>query len=134
METVSESRWRRQRRIALIYLYVVFLFMGVLRGLLWCSSDANAIVHGELLFAIAVSLGFMWYCTADARLMGRPLLPLARLGIFLLWQAGVPIYLLWARRLKGLGVLLLHGFLLLLVLVVSGLITAYLVCGDGFLD
>lgn len=134
METTSESRWRRQRRIALIYLHVVFLFMGVLRGLLWYSSDANAIVHGELLFAIAVSLGFMWCCTADARLMGRPLLPLARLGIFLLWQAGVPIYLLWARRLKGLGVLLLHGFLLLLVLVVSGLATAYLIYGDRFLD
>ena len=31
---------------------------------------------------------------------------IAKLGIFLLWPVGVPLYLLWARRLRGLAVLL----------------------------
>ncbi len=85
METISESRWRRQRRNALVYLYAVFLLTGVcVCGLLWFSSDANVFPRVELLYAIAVSLGFMWYCTADARLLGKPLLPLARVGIFVL--------------------------------------------------
>jgi hypothetical protein len=134
METASEIRWRRRRRNAMVYLYSVFLLTGVLRGLLWYSSDANVFLRVELLSAIATSLGFMWYCTADARLVGKPLLPIARVGIFILWPAGVPVYLLWARRLKGLGILLLHGVLLVLVLAVSMVAAGYLTYGEKFLD
>lgn len=134
METVSGNRWRRQRRNALVYLYAVFLLMGVLRGLLWFSADEGASLRVQLLFAIAISLGFMWYCTADARLLGRPLLPIARVGIFILWPAGVPIYLLWVRRLKGLGLLLLHGISLLLTYAATFLVTAYLAYGERLLD
>lgn len=133
METASGNRWRRQRRNALLYLYAVFLLMGVLSGLLWFSADEGASLRVQLLFAIAVSLGFMWYCTADARLLGKPLLPLARVGIFVLWLAGVPIYLLWARRLRGLGILLLHGISLLLTYVAAFLVTAYLAYGERLL-
>ncbi len=71
----------------------------------------------------------MWYCTADARLVGKPLIQLAKLGIFFGWPVAVPIYLLWARGMKGLGLLLLHGFLLLLVAVLSVLISALLIYG-----
>lgn len=133
METTSESRWRRQRRNALVFLYAVFLLMGVLNGLLWFSADEGVFLRVQLLFAIAVSLGFMWYCTADARLLGKPLLPPARVGIFVLWLAGVPIYLLWARRLRGLGILLLHGISLLLTYVAAFLATAYLAYGERLL-
>ena len=84
--------------------------------------------------ALARQLGFMWFCTLDAKLVGKPLLRLARVGIFLGWPVGVPVYLLWARRLSGLGVLLLHGFLLVLVLGGSMLATGYLVYGHTFLD
>ena len=57
----------------------------------------------------------MWFCTLDARLVGKPLPQLARIGIFCGWPLGVPIYLVWARRFKGVGLLLLHGVLLFLV-------------------
>lgn len=133
METISESRWRRQRRNALVFLYAAFLLMGALSGLLCFSADEGAFLRVQLLFAIAVSLGFMWYCTADARLLGKPLLPLARVGIFAFWPAGVPIYLLWARRLRGLGILLLHGISLLLTCVAAFLATAYLAYGERLL-
>lgn len=134
METTLDVRWRRQRRVALVYLYAVFLVSGVLAGLLWYSSDADAILRLQLLYAIAVSLGFMWYCSADARLMGKPLLPLARIGIFILWPAGVPIYLLWVRRLRGLGHLLLHGLLLAVIKVAAATGAAYLAYGERFLS
>lgn len=48
--------------------------------------------------------------------------------------AGVPIYLFWARQIKGIGLLLLHGFLLVLTTSVSTLTAAYLAYGDKFLD
>ncbi len=130
MEAVRELRWRRQRLRAMLYLYMVFLLSGVLVGLLWRLSDTSVFVRVRLLSEIATSLGFVWFCSADARLVGRPLLPLARVGIFLFWPAGVPIYLLWARRFRGLGLLLLHGVLLFLVYVTPALATAYLVYGD----
>lgn len=133
MEATLDIRWRRQRRGALVYLYAVFLVSGVLVGLLWYSSDADVVLRLQLLYAIGISLGFMWYCSADARLMGKSLLPLARIGIFILWPAGVPIYLLWARRLRGLGLLLLHGILLVSVKVAATLIAAYLAYGERFL-
>ncbi len=134
METTLDVRWRRQRRGALVYLYAVFLVSGVLVGLLWYSSDADVVLRLQLLYAIAISLGFMWYCSADARLAGKPLLPLARIGIFILWPAGVPIYLLWTRRLRGFGRLLLHGLLLALIKVAATLATGYLAHGERFLS
>jgi len=45
----------------------------------------------------------------------------------------VPIYLLWARRLRGLGILLLHGISLLLTYVAAFLATAYLAYGERLL-
>jgi len=117
-----------------MYLYAVFFLMGVLSGLPWFSADEGASLRVQLLFAIAISLGCMWYCTADARLLGRPLLPIARAGIFTLWPAGVPIYLLWARRLRGLGILLLYGAALLLTCVVAAFATAYLTYGDRIFE
>jgi hypothetical protein len=133
METTFHVQWRRQRCRALVYLYVTFLLSGVLFGLLWRSSDADAFLWARLLSAIAISLGFMWYCTADARLLGKPLLPMARVGIFIFWLAGVPIYLFWARQFKGLGLLLLHGLLLFLTYLISAMAVAYLAYGDKLL-
>lgn len=134
METTLEARWRRRRRSALVYLYAVFLLSGLLIGLLWHASDPDVFLRVRLLSAIAISLGFMWYCSADARLLGKPLLPMARVGIFILWPAGVPIYLVWAHQFRGLGVLLLHGFLLLLIYVASAMATAYLTYGGWFVE
>lgn len=79
---------------------------------------------------LASQLGFMWFCTLDARLVGKPLPQLARIGVFIAWPIGVPIYLVWARRLRGVGVLLLHGFLWLLVFVIAWLAVSYLRYGS----
>ncbi len=86
----------------------------------------------HLLQAIPISLGFMWFCSVDAKLAGKPLIQLAKLGIFLGWPIGVPLYLLWARGPRGFVTLVLHGTLLFLLLMVSGLVTGYLVYGDAF--
>jgi hypothetical protein len=133
MEAVTVNRWRRQRRNALIVLYLTFVSSGVLVGFamgpLGEEAHPEFAVRAELLTACLLSLGFMWYCTVDAKLAGRPLIQLARLGIFLGWPVGVPIYLLWARGMKGLGLLLVHGFLLLLVVVLSTSISALLMYG-----
>jgi hypothetical protein len=86
----------------------------------------------ELLLGLSTCLAFAWFCSVDGRLAGKPLLQLAKVGIFFGWPVGVPIYLLWARGVRGLGFLLLHGFLLLGVLLCAALLTNYLLSGNPF--
>jgi len=135
---MDEKRLKKQRRAVLVLLYVLFLLVGVYAGA--TANLPSTKLHPDfaarlsLLLFLPVSLGFMWFCTVDAKLAGKPLIQLAKLGIFLGWPVGVPLYLLWARGLRGLATLVLHGTLLFLLGVVSTLITGYLVYGNAFLN
>ncbi len=135
---MTERQVGSRRRVVLIYLYSLFALSGVHTALTrtLAQTDSGLRIAENTLVALALArqLGFMWFCTLDAKLVGKPLLRLARVGIFLGWPVGVPVYLLWARRLRGLGLLVLHGFVLILVAAVSMLATGYLVYGRTFLD
>jgi len=135
VDATIQSRLRRQRRAVLVFLYIVFLLTGLLDGFTVASLPRAAhpdfAVRIKLLEAILLSLGSLGLCTVDARLLGRPLIEMARLGIFFGWPVGVPIYLIWARGLRGLGLLLLHGFLLIVVWLVSVLAVTVLLYLQG---
>jgi len=127
---VTERQLKIRRRIALVYLYGLSLLRGV-HGILTdmplqTESGMRIATASFVALALAAQLGFMWFCTLDARLVGRPLPQLARIGIFCGWPLGVPIYLIWARRWRGVGLLLLHGFLLLLICVATYVTGVYL--------
>lgn len=115
---MNEQRLRAQRRAILVSLYVLFvLSAGVTVGMGYLPPGERSVdiaARIDLLLAIPTSLCFMWLCTVDGKLVGKPLIQLAKLGIFLGWPIGVPIYLLWARGIRGLGLLLLHSLLMLL--------------------
>lgn len=125
MDEMAANRWRRQRRGALAFLYAAAVCAGVLCGFTSPRMEElrpDFALRVQLLVGILFSLGFMWFCTADARLAGKPLIRLARVGIFLLWPVGVPIYLLAVRGVRGSLVLLLHTILLFFVWVCSAAI------------
>ena len=115
---MNEQRLRRQRWAVLVGLYVLFILYvtttTVMTYLPSAELSPDFAARIDLLLTIPTCLCFMWLCTVDAKLLGKPLIQLAKLGIFLGWPIGVPIYLLWARGIKGLGLLLVHGFLLFL--------------------
>jgi hypothetical protein len=116
---MAEQQFRTRRRITLIYLYGLSALWGVYRALTLDplpTESAEGLSNGVfLMLALGTQLGFMWFCSVDARFVGRSLLRLAKIGIFLGWPIGVPIYAIWARGiLRGLGMVLLHGFLLFL--------------------
>ena len=123
--------WKRRRRAALVVLYVSFALWGAIIGLA-AGPESDRLPPAfwprvNLFVAITAGLGAMWFCSSDARLVGRPLIDLARQGIFIGWPLGIPLYLLWARGIRGLGVLLLHGVLLFLLFVGVALGTMVLV-------
>ena len=127
---MTERQLKTRRRIVLVYLYSLWSLWGLHAALtsvpLQTESGMRIAGYTFLALALAAQLGFMWLCTLDARLVGKPLMQLARIGIFIAWPLGVPIYLIWARRLRGLGLLLLHGFLLLLVYAVTWFTVLYI--------
>ena len=135
MEATIQKRWKTRRRGALALLYVSFLLWGVAIGLQAGIEPgklpSELFWRVNLLLAIPLSLGSLGFCVADAKLAGKTLIEMARLGIFFLWPIGVPIYLVWARSIRGLGVLLLHGILLCLVGFSSSLITMILLIWDS---
>ena len=71
------------------------------------------VVHPEhgvlyLLLIAGFSSTITYWCIVDARVIGRPILFSFYWLIFFFWPIAVPIYLIWARRLRGLGFALLH--------------------------
>ncbi len=127
---MDEHALETRRRAVLVYLYAIVVLWGALAGvaanLVRTEPATRVFERLWLILSLATQLGFMWFCTVDAKLAGRSLLRLARIGIFLGWPVGVPIYLLWARGLRGLRTLLLHGVLLLLSFLCFGVLAAYL--------
>ena len=127
---MTERQLKVRRRIVLVYVYclwTLWMVHGVLTGApIQTESGMRIAGNTFLILVLAGQLGFMWFCTLDAKLVGKPLPQLARQGIFFGWPLGVPIYLVWARRWRGVGLLLLHGFLLLLIFLATYLIGFYL--------
>lgn len=131
---MTECQIRTRRRIVLVYIYSLSVLWAVHAVLadapIRTESGMRIAGNTFLALALASQLGFMWLCTLDARLVGKTLPQLARIGIFVAWPLGVPIYLVWARRFKGLGLFLLHGILWLLVFVVAFRAVFYLDYGS----
>ncbi len=132
---MTERQLRARRRIVLIYLYCLWGLWGVYGAFtaapIETESEMRLASNTFLAMALAGQLGFMWFCTLDARLVGKSLPRLARFGIFLFPPYGVPIYLVWARRWRGVGLLLLHLVLLHVVLGGVYLIVLYLCYGSS---
>jgi hypothetical protein len=122
---MTELWLRRQRLAAFVLIYVSAVLSGTWIGLRdGTTLDARSVVRTDLFMAVLMSVSFMWFCTVDAGVLGRPLIPLAKTGIFLGWPVGVPIYLLWARGVRGFAQLLLYGVSLIFVAAVSIIVGA----------
>jgi hypothetical protein len=133
VDEAVERQLRKRPRYALAVLYAAFLVAGACAGFLVGLPEDRIppgfLARTDLLLAILFSLGSMWFCTVDSKLLGKPIIQLAKLGIFLLWPIGVPVYLLWAHRLRGLGLFLLHGCGACLTVLATAIVTACLLYG-----
>lgn len=64
----------------------------------------------DLEFILAIGLGFTmaWWAITDASDRGRPIRPLLRLLVMVIGWLAAPVYLVWTRRLRGVGWLALN--------------------------
>jgi hypothetical protein len=90
---MTERQLKTRRRIVLVYLYSLFALWPVYRVLtnVPIETERGMRIASCAFVALALGgqLGFMWFCTLDARLVGKTLPQLARIGIFFGWPLGV---------------------------------------------
>jgi hypothetical protein len=97
----------RQVRASLVAaVYVLGGLWGLHAAL---TRDSASVQLGlSILFASTVAL----CCIADAKVVGKPMLISFQWLMFFTWPVSVPAYLVWTRRLRGLGLAVLHALLL----------------------
>jgi hypothetical protein len=123
---MKNSVQERQRRILGLSLYAL--------ALVWGLINVRYPITGVpyLLFAVAVASTITYWCIVDGHAAGHPILHSFYWLIFFLWPLAVPIYLLWARRLRGLGFALLHAIGLFGVCLLAFLLAGYLIYGNAW--
>ena len=80
-------------------------------------SPTNGLLY--LLLCAAIASAMTGWCVADSRILGRPLLPVLQMITFFTWPVAVPMYLMWSRRFRGLGLALLHAVGLTAICVIA---------------
>jgi hypothetical protein len=123
---MNNSIQRRLRRVLGVSLYALAVAWGLFQVF---HPNSGALY---LLFAAAFSFTMTYWCIVDGRVFGRPILRSFYWLIFFLWPIAVPIYLIWARRLRGLGFALLHFIGLYAVCLVAYSVAGYLTYGDAW--
>lgn len=114
---------RRDYRWILVgALYLMAGLGGVVQVI---SPGGLAAVLNALLFAL-FSTG---WCVEDAYQRGTPLLPIIRKIVFFTWIVSVPIYLIWSRKWRGAGYVLLHTVGLIATEFVFYRVTLYFLYG-----
>jgi hypothetical protein len=95
----------RHTRWFLIAYYLLAELWGLRSIWYWETSRLDFFVP----MALAVALG--WWTVVDAKRRGRPIPMFAQALFVLLAAILVPIYIIWSRRWRGLGWLILHAAL-----------------------
>jgi hypothetical protein len=111
--------------------------LGVSVYILVAASSLFHVFHPErdrldLVLGLAFSVTMTYWCIVDSRIAERPVLRSFYWLIFFLWPIAVPIYLVWSRKLRGLGFVLLHFTGLCVVNIVVYNLAGYLAFGNAW--
>jgi len=105
-------------------LYGLAVFWGI-RGI-YASEPSRLDLLVQLAFIIALG----WWTIVDARRRQRPIPLLARPWFFLAGGFLVPLYVIWSRRWRGLGWMILHAALWFAVATLVMNVGGWIVFGD----
>jgi hypothetical protein len=126
MARLSDAGQRRLRTIMVVCFYLLAVINGAI------EASPPKVLAVDVLVALAAATVAAYGCVVDSRIVGRPVLQSLHWVLFVAWPVAVPIYLLYSRRLRGLGILVLHAIGLLLVATVAFHLTGYLAYGSAW--
>jgi hypothetical protein len=115
---------RRYRTYLLVLVYLITMMEGIAFGVFTFEISPER----EALYTLALALVLTQVCIVDSRIVGRPL-PLSTYWlVFIFYGIAVPICIIRARGLRGMGYVAAHFAGIILSLILSSLVTG-LVCG-----
>lgn len=123
MDRPSVAR-KRLRGTMLLCLYVAAAMWGAMQA----SRAPHGLVH--LLLAAMMASAATGWCVVDSRLRGRPIVQSIHWIMFVTWPLSLPIYLVYSRRLWGLGVAILHGIGLIIICAIAFHLVGYALWGN----
>lgn len=90
-----------------IVLVVVLYFLFALSGG-HVALYQDVVGGADFLLSIVMAIVATNLCVVDAKMRKKPLIHSSQFVIFLFWFIAVPLYFIGTRKLKGLGMVLLH--------------------------
>lgn len=113
------------------YLLIAMYLLAVVSGLraVYDATETNL----DLLLPIVSAICLGWWALVDARRCGHPIPPLSRPWFFLFAGLVVPGYVLWSRKWRGAGWLVLHIILWYAVAIVSLICGGFMIYGSAWL-
>ncbi len=107
---VNRVGGRDVRVILVVCVYLLF----ALNGMVQATRPVSAGL-GLLIWALTATMTSYW-CVLDARRLNCPIVQSLHWIMFCAWSVAVPLYLVYSRRLRGLGIAIVHAVGLLIVL------------------
>jgi hypothetical protein len=115
---------RRYRTYLLVLAYLIVMTEGIALGVFAFEIP----IERETLYTLALALLLTQVCIVDSRIAGKPLVPNTYWLVFILYGLAVPICIVRAHGLRGLGYVAAHFVGMMMSLFISALVTG-LICG-----
>ncbi|MBN2182787.1 MAG: hypothetical protein JW715_12825 [Sedimentisphaerales bacterium] len=119
---------KRYRLFLIVLVYIVVASIGIRVGVFQYISRERGFFNSFILALFLTQI-----CILDGRIMGKPLSIFSYWLVFILFGIAVPVCIVRAHGLRGVGIVIAHFLGFILVYVISFLITSLLVYGSSFL-
>ncbi len=125
----SASAWEKRERFALVLAMYLISVVGSVIGVFRPEESVIGVVPQV---AICSIMTYWW--VVDSRVRGFPIVQSLHWIILFTWPIAVPIYLIWSRKLRGLGLVFVHAIGLFAVGLAAYHLTGYLAYGEAWSD
>lgn len=123
--SLTTHSWRHTK-LFLLAFYVLAVLWGITNALAPEPARATFILS----WGVAVSMG--WWAIVDAKLRERPIPTSARAWFVLLAWIIVPIYIIWSRRWRGVGWVVVNGACWYLLTAIAMNVVGFSVFGENW--
>jgi hypothetical protein len=115
---------KRYRLFLIVLAYFLMAMMGIRLGIYQSIS-----IEREYVYTIILALTLTYICIVDSRIVGKPLSIFSYWLIFIFNGIAVPVCIIRARGLRGIGILAVHFIGLMLVYTIACFATYLIVYG-----
>jgi len=118
---------KRYRRFLILLLYYTCIIIGIRVGV-----SSYVPIERQYLHSIILALILTQICIVDSRIVDKPLSIFSYWLVFMLYSIAVPVCMVRARGVRGLGIVAGHLIGLVLVYIIAMIVTSSLVHGTLF--